>query len=146
MNVITDGYSSRLAGWPHYDGTYTGEYTTDNGQEWYRLVTANGDEYDTTDKPIEVISMGIGPIYTEQQVTNDAGTIVFAVAHIPAYWITYLATGEADAPTAEEQAQEAAYYASIASQYAPVAEPACTEDDDDDQGYCGPTCGRFGNW
>jgi hypothetical protein len=87
-------YSARLAGWPHYDGTYTGEITTDNGQEWYRLVTASGDEYDTTDKPVEVISMGCGPIYTEQQVKNDSGTIVFAVAIIPQYWINHLAGKE----------------------------------------------------
>ncbi len=55
----------------------------------------------------------------------------------------------ADMPTDEELAQEAAYYASL-EQADADAEQAYTElvgdDDGDDMGYCGPTCGRFGDW
>lgn len=43
--------------------------------------------------------------------------------------------------------EEAAYYAWLHSQMEPAGLVAVTEDGaDDDQGYCGPTCGRFGNW
>jgi len=54
-------------------------------------------------------------------------------------------TADTDMPTAEELAQEVAYYASL-EQADAAAEPEFTGDDDDDQGYCGPTCGRFGDW
>lgn len=52
-------------------------------------------------------------------------------------------------PTPEEQEQEAAYYAHLESMMVNiqiVIPPTVPEFDDDDQGYCGPTCGRFGNW
>ena len=49
-------------------------------------------------------------------------------------------------PTPEEQAQEAAYYAHLEAQMAAPAAVVTPDDYDDDGGYCGPTCGRFGNW
>ena len=61
-------------------------------------------------------------------------------------------TGEAwqdEQPTPEEQAQEAAYYAHLEAQMKQavvVPDPVNFVDDDDDGGYCGPTCGKYGNW
>ena len=58
-------------------------------------------------------------------------------------------------PTAEELAQEAAYYAALDAQqqrealsdamWAALITPDAG-DVDDDGGYCGPTCGKYGNW
>lgn len=66
----------------------------------------------------------------------------------PACWEAHLR--EVDAPTPAELAAEAAYYAHLESLFTATAVPAeyITEDagDDDDGGYCGPTCGKYGNW
>lgn len=54
---------------------------------------------------------------------------------------------EYEEPTPEELAEEAAYYAYLESLMAAavvVVDPVDFVDDDQD--YCGPTCGRFGNW
>lgn len=61
-------------------------------------------------------------------------------------------TADTDMPTAEELAQEAAYYAHLEAQQQATdnlmrqLSEAVGDDDGDDMGYCGPTCGRFGNW
>jgi len=63
----------------------------------------------------------------------------------PACWEAHLR--EVDALTPAEVEDEAAYYAWLESQ---MKEAVVVVDPvnfvDDDQGYCGPTCGRFGNW
>lgn len=67
----------------------------------------------------------------------------------PGDWTGEAYTADTDTPTAEELAQEAAYYASL-EQADADAEQAYAElvgdDDGDDMGYCGPTCGKFGDW
>ena len=92
---------------------------------------------------------------------NDDNGYIVADANAIAVWLAKWKlsqpaddTPTPDAPpTAEELAQEAAYYAALAAQQqeqdsvlgnAYIGD--ASGDVDDDGGYCGPTLGKYGDW
>ncbi len=87
-----DEYSARLAGFPHPDGQYNGEYRTEDGHTWFYIAADNGMDYETEDAPEVLIVLNGGVAHDEQRVKDFAGTIIFWVTFIPPYWVKHLAT------------------------------------------------------
>lgn len=79
-------YSARLAGFPHPDGQYSGEYRTEDGHTWFYIAADNGMDYETQDAPEEVIVLGGTVAHDERVVKDVAGTVLYAVSIIPPYW------------------------------------------------------------
>ena len=82
-------YSARLAGFPHPDGHYNGEYRTENGRTWFYIAADNGMDYETEDAPEVVIVLGDGAAHEERIVKDFAGRVIYAVSNIPPYWQAY---------------------------------------------------------
>ena len=78
-------YSARLAGFPHPDGQYNGEYRTEDGHTWFYIAAANGMDYETEDAP-EHIHVLCGMVHDEHRVKDLSGVVIFAVSSIPPYW------------------------------------------------------------
>lgn len=86
---MTERYEAGLSGFPHPDGSYTGEVTVEDGQTWYRIDAPDG-EYETRDRPVSVIVLA-GVVHTEQRVLSESGNLLMAVSEYPKY--LYIAGG-----------------------------------------------------
>lgn len=88
---MSTDFSARLAGFPHPDGAYTCEVTTDETGTWFMAVDGAGRFFEVQDQPEEVICL-CGVVHVEQRVKDPvSGRVIFAVSDWPIYWQRHLA-------------------------------------------------------
>ena len=81
---MSGDFQARLAGFPHPEGQYTGDVTTDDTGTWYAIAAHDGRDFETQDQPQLYICLG-GVAHTEQHVIDMSGTVILAVSEWPLY-------------------------------------------------------------